>query len=460
MKRLAIALCIICVSGLAFAEGFSISKPDAVGGSLIGMTQDKASYASGTPIKDELVIGPGVEFFLKYDVSPQFFLTLGTGISTLNHSLDVDNFVSCRTTVIPTIELKAAYKLISGNQFSPFIMAGLYGFGWQSTLKTDETTTYPDSRAYDGAMFIGGGAEIPINDKVKFMASGDLRFVMTSDEDPQPKYWVAKAGLAYQLPGRRGDRPINEEIEYPLGDDELASLDDLFQDGGSSDDFDDLDMLFAPEEESTGGMAESSTGDYDELDELFGDDMSSDVAYSEEAGTLQNRISKLRNEMDEGFNQLQHLQSRVQENEKVIASLSGDVAGNYAGIGGQLNDQQFKQQYEQVLHKVYSKQYKAAIAGFQSLMNGNPNHKLASNCQYWIGECYNAMGDYSKAIQAFNTVMEYRSSYKFDDALIMTGLCSMKIGDNERARKKFQELVNRYPDSEYAPKAMRYLGRL
>ena len=80
--------------------------------------------------------------------------------------------------------------------------------------------------------------------------------------------------------------------------------------------------------------------------------------------------------------------------------------------------------------------------------------------QYWIGECYNALGDYAKAIVAFNRVMEYRSSYKFDDALIMTGVVSMKMGDNENAKQKFQELVNRYPDSEYAPKAMRYLGRL
>ncbi|MBN2102552.1 tetratricopeptide repeat protein [bacterium] len=457
MKRLAIAVFIVCFSGLVFAKGFSITKPDAVGGNLVGMTQDKASYGKGTPLEDELIIGPGVEFFLKYDVSPRFFLTLGTGINTVNHSYKIPNFESSRTTFIPTFEVKAAYKPWSGNKFSPFLMAGLYGFGWQQTIKTDDTYTYPENRAYDGAMFIGGGAEIPINEKVTFMASGDLRFVITSDADPQPQYWAAKAGISYRLPGREGPQ-LKDEIEYPLGDDELASLDDLFKDSGSSGEFDDLDALFAPEEAS-GDMAASSGGYDDELNELF--DESSDVAYSGNAQTLQNRIQKLRQEMDDGFQQIQQLESKVEENEKVIAALSGDVAGDYVGISsGQLSNQEFKVQYEQVLQKVYSKKYPEAIAGFHALMNGNPNHKLASNCQYWIGECYNALGDYSKAIQAFNTVMEYRSSYKFDDALIMTGLCSMKIGDSENARKKFQELVNRYPDSEYAPKAMRYLGRL
>ncbi|MFC1569631.1 tol-pal system protein YbgF [bacterium] len=453
MKRLVIILCIISLCGFGFAEGFNISKPDAVGGNLVGMTQDQATYASGTPVEEGLSIGPGIEFFLKYDVSPKVFFTVGTGLNTINHNftgVDV-----ARTTFLPTFDLKVAFKPLTGSQFSPFIMAGLNAFGSTSTVKVNNNT-FTSDRYYDAAVFVGAGAEVAVNDKISVQASGDLRFVVSSDADPQPQFWVAKAGIAYQLQGRQ-ERPLQDEIEYPLGDDELASLDDLFQDSGSSDGFDDLDLLFAPEEEASGSMTESYS---DEYDGLFDDDLSSsDVAYSGNAQTLQNRIEELRQKMDSGFQQLQQLENKVQENEQVIAGLSGDVA--YAGISsGELNSQQFKQQYEQVLQKVNAKKYKDAIAGFRALMNGNPNHKLASNCQYWIGECYNALGDYSKAIQAFNSVMDYRSSYKFDDALIMTGLCSMKIGDNDNARQKFQELVNRYPDSEYAPKAMRYLGRL
>ena len=42
----------------------------------------------------------------------------------------------------------------------------------------------------------------------------------------------------------------------------------------------------------------------------------------------------------------------------------------------------------------------------------------------------------------------------------MSGLCYMKLGETNNARTQFQELVSRYPQSEYAPKAMRYLGSL
>ena len=457
MKRLTFVVCIICFSGFCLADGFSLTKPDGVGGNLVGMTQDQATYPQGTAVEEGLAVGPGIEFFLKYDISPKLFFTVGTGINTINHNFQgVD---VARTTFLPTFDAKLAFKLMSGGDFSPFIMAGFNAFGSVTTVKANNSTWSSD-RFYDGAIFVGAGAEIAVNDQISVQASGDMRFVVTSDDDPQPQFWAAKAGITYQLQGREG-RPTQEEIEYPLGDDELASLDDLFQDSGG-DGYDDLDMLFAPSEEGEGDvqMDVAGGGDYgDEYDALFDDEMG-DVAYSGNAETLQSRIDELRQKMDSGFEQLRQLESKVQENEQIIAGLSGNVAGSYAGITGNLDNSQFKQQYNQVLQKVHAKQYQDAIAGFKALMNSNPNHKLASNCQYWIGECYNALGNYSKAIQAFNMVMEYRSSYKFDDALIMTGLCSMKMGDNDSARQKFQELVNRYPDSEYAPKAMRYLGRL
>jgi tol-pal system protein YbgF len=456
MKRLGFALLIIGLSKGLLAQGFSLTQPDAVGGNLVGMTQDLTSYEATPQMKleDRMAIGPGIEFFLKYDVSPKLFLTIGTGVNTINHPYL--NVTSSRTTLLPTLELKMAYQLMPGESFSPFLMAGVHAFGHTSTTKTAGQTITSD-RYYDGSVFVGGGGEIEIDENLSFQVSGDIRFVVSSDADPQPQYWVAKAGLTYNLQGQTQRTPSGEEIEYPLGDDELASLDDLFKDTGTSgsggDDFADLDLLFAPEESG-------SDTEYSDLGDSFG---SSDVAYAGgEASQLQNRIQQLKMEMDEGFRQIQELEAKVQHNEQMLAGLSGNVAGAYAGVGSgeRLSDHEFRQRYDAILARVNAKQFRDAIPAFMELMTSNPDHKLASNCQYWIGECYNAIGDYAKAIAAFNRVMEYRSSYKFDDALIMTGVVSMKMGDNENAKQKFQELVNRYPDSEYAPKAMRYLGRL
>ena len=452
MKRLWFAVLVICLSNALLAQGFSLTQPNAVGGNLVGMQQDLTSYetAPGMKLEDKMAIGPGVEFFLKYNVSPALFMTIGTGINTINHPFA--DVTSSRTTFLPTLELKAAYKLITEGSFSPFLMAGLQAFGHTTTTKTN-AQTFSSDRYYDGAVFVGGGGEVAINENLSFQASGDLRFVVSSDADPQPRYWVAKAGLTYNLKGQARKTPSGEEIEYPLGGDEIASLDDLFKDSGTSesgDDFADLDLLFAPEE----------SGSDTEYTDVGGDFGSGETAYSGNAAQLQNRIEQLKMEMDEGFRQIQALEAKVQQNEQLLAGLGGNVTGPYAGSGERLTNSEFRQKYDAILALVNAKHFREAIPQFMELMASNPDNKLASNCQYWIGECYNALGDYAKAIAAFNRVMEYRSSYKFDDALIMTGVVSMKMGDNEIAKQKFQELVNRYPDSEYAPKAMRYLGRL
>jgi tol-pal system protein YbgF len=172
------------------------------------------------------------------------------------------------------------------------------------------------------------------------------------------------------------------------------------------------------------------------------------------------KIDNLKKDMDSKTSEIDELQTKVDNNEKTIAELSGHVAGEYAGIGGKLGEAEYTRKYKDALQVFYNRQYKESIRQFKELLASNPENGLASNCQYWIGESYNGLGEYGNAIDAFNQVMRYRSSYKLDDALLMSGLCYMKMGDRNTARDNFQELISRYPDSEYAPKAMRYLGSL
>ncbi len=249
-----------------------------------------------------------------------------------------------------------------------------------------------------------------------------------------------------------------DEIEYPMGEQELATLDDLFREdspSGSSDD-DALSLLFQPEQSAASGLDE--TGDED-LADLFGEDTEEGISAAEQGessgypdtdiGQLMAKVDRLKTEMDQRTRQIDELQAKVGE---------GVPAGGSAGPA--LGDSQFKSGYEAALNQFHMRNYRDAISRFQTLAASNPRHTLASNCHYWIGECYNAMGDYRSALNAFKTVLSYSSSYKLDDALIMSGLCHLKLGDSSTARTQFQELVSQYPQSEYAPKAMRYLGTL
>jgi len=430
MKRCLGIILILLIFGAAnvMGQGFKLTQPNAIGGSFVATHLDGLENSSSA--------GPGLNLFLKYNISPQFFMTMGTGVHKIyDGTLSSDNV---NTTLFPILELKAGYNLIRDSQFSPYIFAGVTGFGWK-----DENM---DDRYYDGGILFGGGFQYTLDKQWAMHASGDYRYIMSAevpDGVAKPKHWVAKAGLTYALAPKTTKR--GDEIEYPIGEGEL-SLDDLFREepvdvasgnNAAGDEEDALSLLFNPEE------SEASSSE------------ATEVIYPEtEVGQLNKKVDLMKKDIEQRLSKIEELQNQVASNERAISSMSGEYAG------GSISTSQFKSHYEQALQKFYARKYNDAIKEFGALLSSNPDHRLASNCQYWIGEAYNAKGNYSAALEAFKNVMRYKKSYKFDDAILMTGICYMKMGNNNTAKEKFQSLVNKYPDSEYAAKAMRYIGRL
>ncbi|MBN2029760.1 tetratricopeptide repeat protein [bacterium] len=416
-------------------QGFRLTQPAAIGGSFV------ATHLDGMPELTDA--GPGLELFIKYNISPRIFIAPAVGVSTITDgTLTMENF---RTTLLPTVELKAGINLMQGSNFLPFIYAGAHAFGSKTTVSAPPLPSFTTDTVYDGGAFVGGGIQYSFNEQWAFHIMGDYRYNFTETADPKSKFWVAKTGLTYSLQPRR-TIPSREEIEYPLDENEL-SLDDLFREdtsgSGRSDEEEALALLFQTENESMSARTEETTYP------------------NTEVGQLMKKIDDLKNEMDRRQNQIDDLENIVRAHEQALAEVTGRMAGEVAtGSFGVLSAESFTANYEQGLQKFYDRQYNDAILIFKSLLTSNPDHRLASNCQYWIGESYNQLQQYTEAISAFRTVLQYQSSYKFDDALLMSGICYMKIGDRITARDNFQQLVSRFPDSEYAPMAMRYLGRL
>ena len=100
--------------------------------------------------------------------------------------------------------------------------------------------------------------------------------------------------------------------------------------------------------------------------------------------------------------------------------------------------------------------YTGAIESFERLLAEYPNHSMADNCQYWIGECYYGLKQYQKAILEFQKVFAYAQADKHDDAQLMIGLCYVKLGQPDRARAEFETFLNTYAGSEYVNIARRY----
>ncbi|MCD6117654.1 tetratricopeptide repeat protein [bacterium] len=442
--------------------------PDEVGGSFIATRQDQTTRNAPGP-----GAGPGFSLYAKYNLNPRMFFTVGAGYVSATDN--IMRFDKEKVSLFPMAELRFGYNIMSG-KFSPYVNAGIMGFKSVYTDKLANTTT---NMRYDPAFTGGLGMSYKLNKQLSLNAGGDIAYAFmstTSGNVGKPIFWMAKAGVSYAL-GKSTKKAKGEEIEYPVDNNELA-IDDLFKmnsddntsgkkkstvkSGNKSED-DALALLFG-ESEQSGSDVNAGTSTTKSADNYNSSAETSNYSRPRNANELIARVEQLQAEIDRNRREVDNLKSKVSENERTLAQVSGKVAGQYAGIeqssAGRVSDNSFKSNYKQALQYFYNRNYKETIRMMRSLLSSNPDNRLASNCQYWIGESLNAMGDYRSAVQAFNSVLSYRKSYKFDDALLMAGLCSLKLGDKSTARERFQKLVSKYPDSEYAPKAMRYLGRL
>ena len=135
---------------------------------------------------------------------------------------------------------------------------------------------------------------------------------------------------------------------------------------------------------------------------------------------------------------------------------TGTVDTNPTKISGN----NFKRSYINALSAYNDGNYELAIKFFGELVSLDPDHKLADNCQYWLGESFYALKNYKRAILEFEKVFQFNEQDKWDDVQLKLGICFQKIGNFDKARSEFQKLVDHYPGSEYYQSAQQYLRQL
>jgi len=102
-----------------------------------------------------------------------------------------------------------------------------------------------------------------------------------------------------------------------------------------------------------------------------------------------------------------------------------------------------------------------AVQGFRDFVRAYPNHELADNSQYWLGECFYDRKDYASAVREFRKVIErYPSGNKVPDALLKVGFSYLSLGSNEAGRQTLSQLQRSYPRHEAASLASARLVEL
>jgi tol-pal system protein YbgF len=102
-----------------------------------------------------------------------------------------------------------------------------------------------------------------------------------------------------------------------------------------------------------------------------------------------------------------------------------------------------------------------ARAGFEELIRTSPQHRLAADAQYNIGQSYEQGREPANAITAYARVVElYPTSGRAPAALLRMGRLELGRGNRTQARTHFNAIVQRYARSPEVADARTELQRM
>jgi len=198
---------------------------------------------------------------------------------------------------------------------------------------------------------------------------------------------------------------------------------------------------------------------------------------SEQKSNLEQKAGSLEQQLMEKEKELERLKQELAEKDKKMAELetvlndlktsgtpkrSATPTTGYrtTGTAGPISFSEYKRRYQEALQEYRSRNYNTAIRKFQELLRIDSNNSLSDNAQYWIGECYYALGMYQRALVEFEKVFAFVNSNKEDAAQIKIALCYKNLNQKDNAREALQRFIVKYPKSEYLNFAKRLLAQL
>jgi len=195
---------------------------------------------------------------------------------------------------------------------------------------------------------------------------------------------------------------------------------------------------------------------YSRLDSLY---RSSQAGKSVDVAKLQNRLTSMEDEIERLRNTVNDLETRLNKFSRGTPVVVAPAERNEprepeSGVNCvKLFDDSFIQ-FRQA-------QYDAANAGFRDYLKYCGGHENADNAQYWIAEGFYTQRKYADAQREYEALMtRYAESDKVPTAIYKLGRCSEESGDKASAKKRYQQVVDRFPSSSEAQLATDKLKEL
>ncbi|MGH9867517.1 MAG: tol-pal system protein YbgF [Candidatus Polarisedimenticolia bacterium] len=217
-------------------------------------------------------------------------------------------------------------------------------------------------------------------------------------------------------------------------------------------------------------IQQTSAGNRSKLDELGSQVTGQSPAGPPGQNDLKASLQALLDQNRAMAEQIEDLKARVSALSHQIQTMGGvkgtqgsapatrPAAGNApAATGSGSADPAFNAAYAD-----YAKgNYELAVMGFSDFLKSRSDAPLASDAQYWIGECLYSQGKFKEAVEAFDLVASrYPGATRVPAALLKKGLSQIQTGQSSQGVTTLQTLIETQPQTEEARLAAERLQQM
>jgi tol-pal system protein YbgF len=173
-----------------------------------------------------------------------------------------------------------------------------------------------------------------------------------------------------------------------------------------------------------------------------------------EMRTMRGEIDQLRHELERARaqqrDQYVDLDTRLRAAEAALAEAQPQVASGSP-----------EAEYQAAFNLLKDGQYEEAATALRDFHARYPEHELAPNAVYWLGEAHYVRRDYPSALAAFESLLQqYPGTRKAPDALLKLGYCQLELKQTGAARATLGRVVQEFPGTPAAAEARTRLERI
>jgi tol-pal system protein YbgF len=173
-----------------------------------------------------------------------------------------------------------------------------------------------------------------------------------------------------------------------------------------------------------------------------------------ELRTLRGEIDQLQHELERA--RTQQRDQYLDLDTRLRAAEAAVVATQPASVPGSP-----EAEYQAAFDLMKDGKYDEAAVALRDFQARYPQHDLAPNALYWLGEAHYVRRDYTAALAAFEGMLrDYPGTRKAPDALLKSGYCQFEMKQAAAARATLGRVVQEYPDSAAAAEAKARLERI